>query len=385
MERINPRKREMHVAAISRIENEFHIGIVEDHRLSGSELSSLYDALDAIFNYYGIDRRQDFLHGVKIVIMKEEKGAGDKIKGAYLSEENEIRLFPKGLGSLVHEFIHAIDFNFRSRGGEERTSCINTDMKAFLRFLKASGVSTYNISDFCKTFSEMVEMADGNAYLARPSEILARMGAYSFWKDNRRICEMNPFLKFSPKSYKTNPHSKFGRSLCAFPFHRIDAVRYFIHHASREEAGLEFAPWHPERQKQKVPDHDYAWYAEKRSKAEDIIDRYRKAAEDLDNAEYNIDNIEYYHTDKDIMDMRNALKKAEKEFAPVRGEYQRCISFFMDNIRDAEFHYRLAEIRSDCVPTILAAYLGDCENVLSLAKEEEQEKKHARRMEKDAL
>lgn len=208
-ERINPKKRKMHVAAISRIENEFHIGIVEDHRLSGSELSSLYDALDA--------------------------------------------------------------------------------------------------------------------------------------------------------------------------------VRYFIHHASREEAGLEFAPWHPERQKQKVPEHDSAWYAEKRSKAEDIIGRYRKAAEDLDNAEYNIDNIKYYHTDKDIMDMRNALKKAEKEFVPARREYQRCISFFTDNIRDVEFHYRLAEIRSDCVPAILAAYLGDCENVLSLAKEEEQEKKHARRMEKDAL
>lgn len=380
-ERINPGKRKIHAEAIRRIENEFHIGIVEDYRLSADDLSNLYNALNVIFSYYGMDRRQDFLHGMKIVIKKETGDAENNIKGAYLAEKNEIWLSSKGLGSLVHELIHAIDFNFRSKDGEERASCINDDMKTFLRFMKASGVSARDISDFRKTFSAMTEMADGNAYLSRPSEILARMGAYSFWKDNRDICERNPFLKFRPESYKTNPHSEFGRSLCVFPFHRVDAIRYFVHHASREEAGLEFAPWHPAHQKQPTPDRDSAWYAEKRSKAEDIIGRYRKAAEDLDNAEYCIDNIEYYHTDEDIRNMQNALEKAEKEFVPARKEYQQCLSFFLDNIRDAEFHDRIAEIRSDCVPALLVAYLGDCENFASLEKQAEKEKNSIRKKE----
>ena len=366
-----------HNEAIKGIERDFNLRVVDrEARLRRNQIMALRDALSTIFSYYGISS-SEMPSGIKIVIKKsisDSENRKNSIKGAFIHESNEIWLLSTDLSSLVHEFIHAVDFNFRNQRKGERASCINEDEKAFMRFLKASGVPSHEIADFRRTFAEMDDMAEGNAYLSRPSEKLARMGAYSFWKDNESICETNPFLRFFPVSYKTNEQSEFGRSLCMFPFHRIDAIRQFVHHAAREEAGFEFAPWHPEVHEHPVMNHESGWYEKRRNYVLDIANRYNTAIKNLNNAEYCIENIKYYHTDEDIMNMHNALEKARADLAPVEKEYQQCISFFLNEIGDKEFHERFDEIRSDCKLVLLSAYLGDCRNVASLCEEKAKEK-----------
>ena len=356
-----------------RIKKEFSVEVTEDSPLDLSQLTYLYKALGTVFDYYDINAADKALYGLKIAVVNRLiNESGNTVKGRYDQTNNVILLLASDPGSLVHELIHAIDFNFRNKDKNGRKSFIMRSPKAFVRFLKASEVPRDDVADFIKTFQEMRNVDD--EYLSRPSEILARGGAYSFWRDNENACADNPFLRFSPEAYKINESSIFGRSICQFPFHKIEAVRQFVHHAAREEAGLEFAPWHPEVHERPVMNHESGWYEKSRNYVLDIANRYNTAIENLSNAEYCIENIKYYHTDEDIMNMRNALEKARADLAPVEKEYQQCISFFLNEIGDKEFHERFDEIRSDCKLVLLSAYLGDCRNVASLGDEKAKEK-----------
>lgn len=368
---------------LAKIKREYFIEVSEKSKLSLEQIAALYKALDIIFDYYGISRTRDSLSGLKIVINESlEDNDGNPARGKYERVNNTIFLSQNNPGSLVHEFIHAVDFNFRSSGKSERESYITENEKAFIRFLKASGTSRHDIADFLKTFREMESVND--PYLSLPSEIFARMGAYSFWQDNEEICARNPFLNFAYKAYAINEGSEFGRSICQFPFHKIDAVRQFVHHAVREEARLKFVPWHPEHRNRPTLDYDLPWYTEKKAQASGIGPRYNEALESLINAEKEIASIDYRYTDEEIRDAENNFQKAQKVFSLVEKEYWQCVSFFRNSVHDEEFRNLLDEIRDDCKVDLILAYLRDCENVLSLEKEEEQEKKHARKTEKDA-
>lgn len=372
-ERINPRRKEICNDMRKRIKKEFSVEVTEDSPLDLSQLTYLYKALGTVFDYYDINAADKALYGLKIAVVNRlTNESGNTVKGRYDQTNNVILLLASDPGSLVHELIHAIDFNFRNKDKNGRKSFIMRSPKAFIRFLKASDVPRNDVADFIKTFQEMRNVDD--EYLSRPSEILARGGSYSFWRDNENACADNPFLRFSPEAYKINESSIFGRSICQFPFHKIEAVRQFVHHAAREEAGLEFAPWHPEVHERPVMNHESGWYEKSRNYVLDIANRYNTAIENLSNAEYCIENIKYYHTDEDIMNMRNALEKARADLAPVEKEYQQCISFFLNEIGDKEFHERFDEIRSDCKLVLLSAYLGDCRNVASLCEEKAKEK-----------
>lgn len=363
-----------------RIREDFSINVKAKTRLSEAEWQKLYEALDVIFRYYDLPRDLNAKIGISIEIHQRlykpgfRRGEENEIGGYFSHNENVVAISMEKPGSLVHELVHAVDFNFRNNAQDQRTrkSYIAKNEKAFAQFLKASGISRYDVSDFEKTFCEMASVDDN--YLSLPSEILARMGAYSFWQDNEEICARNPFLNFAHKAYAINEDSEFGRSICQFPFHKIEAVRQFVHHAAREEAGLEFAPWHPEVHERPVMNHESGWYEKSRNYVLDIANRYNTAIENLNNAKYCIENIKYYHTDEDIMNMRNALEKARADLAPVEKEYQQCISFFLNEIGDKEFHERFDEIRSDCKLVLLSAYLGDCRNVASLGEEKAKEK-----------
>lgn len=368
---------------LAKIKREYFIEVSEKSKLSLEQIAALYKALDIIFDYYGISRTRDSLSGLKIVINESlEDNDGNPARGKYERVNNTIFLSQNNPGALVHEFIHAVDFNFRSRRKSERESYITENEKAFVRFLKASGTSRHDIADFLKTFREMESVND--PYLSLPSEILARMGAYSFWKDNKESCEENPFLAFSPDSYKINILSEFGRSVCQFPFHQIDAVRQFVHHAAREEAGLQFAPWNPSCHENHLPEYNIKWYTESKETASEVRRRYAEATENLINAESEIEGIDYYHTPEDIDLMETNLVKAQKDHAAADAEYRQCISFLCNSIRNPEFRSRLGEMRYDCRIDLALTYLQDCENVLSLEKEKEKEKTHVRETEKQA-
>lgn len=310
---------------IADIYSRFGISVNVRTDISINTLPDLYDALDTMHNYYGIEPLQLGLNGLSIVIEKkvyiddktQRFRKHEVAEGIYDPETDAIYLAVDNLDALVHEFIHAVDYAFCADDRTKAEPYSNLDIEenrtpdGIISFLRERHATENDIMDFQNTFKRMRNSK--TRYLSTPSEILARMGEYSFLKDNASECERNPFLHIS-----CNPYSISERVIVnQYPFHSIAAVRQFIHHAIRDIAKEPPSRWIPPAHCAFMLKHSAEWYRnawdelyEKRtdiSLAETSIQEAQLTSSDFDSDRKIQEKTQ--KTKDCLSDMRNSLKK----------------------------------------------------------------------------
>lgn len=357
------------------IYSEFGIKVAATTSVSPSALSDLQEALGVIYQHYGLSKNFGRQSGIEILLEKAvyENSSfffrGNEINGMYEYGTNTIRLPVTSPGALVHELIHAIDYIFRNPTRDRSLTFIDDSGKdAFERFLKKRGAGEKIILDFEDVYKRM--QGSMSEYLKTPSEIIARMGAYSFWNDNEEACEDNPFLKFSYAPYaELNRKTGSIKTIDQFPFHSIDAVRLFVHHASRDIAKEKPERWHPSFSREFAATHGSEWY--------------RKAWHRLASVSYAVSNAKReIRENGDVIknkpkmpaeDRRwyeDAIRRAQKELPMAKENKDAFVSFLAQEVMTEELQERMLNLSKDDRSGLVVSYLQECQTAARLREQE---------------
>lgn len=330
-------------------------------------LSNLYDALDLVHEYYGIPYRSPSVKGLAIVI--EEEVYADKtffrkgkiVDGMYSSHDRSIHLPASHPGAFVHEFIHAIDYRLRadSKAYGDMEPYSGKGAEGLRNFLEEKNVSEKDIADFNDVFGRMHNVLA--EYLRLPSEIIARMGAYSFWKDNEEECAHNPFLHFSYAPYKmVNKKTHKEKIIDQFPFHSIAALRYFVHYASAETSRQPYQEWHPANQVAFAFAHSSEWYHE-------LCDELLDARIDASSADENMHTAPNEAAKENLFFMKNNLRSK--------------LSSCMLKVESEELNRRVSAMKSAFDKAeVVINYLDESRNVAFLNEREAKKAKARKRI-----
>lgn len=369
------------------IYSEFGIKVAATTNVSPSALSDLQEALGVIYRYYGLSERFGRKSGIEILLEKAvyENSSfffrGNEINGMYEYGTNTIHLPVGHPDALVHELIHAIDYSFRNPAmNRDSTFIDDAGRNALTGFLRRRGVPENDIIDFENSYDRMSDNI--SMYLRMPSEIVARMGAYSFWNDNKEACEGNPFLKFSYAPY-TELDRKTGsiKAIDQFPFHSIDAVRLFVHHASRDIAREKPDRWHPPFSEDFASEHDSEWY--------------RKAWYRLDDARYSVNDAERiirensnairsspHMPDDDRKWHEDAIRRARLQLPSATENLESTIALLSRDVMTDELQERVLNLERDDGIRLAISFLKECQG-FSLLREKHPERAQKRQTERE--
>lgn len=363
---------------IEDIRSRFGINVYPRTAVSFQFLRWLQEALDLMCEYYGIDSRTLGMNGVGIVVEntvfdgKTLFNKGTVVDGLYTPDTNLIHLTASNPNALVHEFIHAVDQAFRpeERGGQK--SFIDADagnsiyggLKGFISFLRECDVPGRDVTDFEKTYDAMRQFGDG--YLRMPAEVIARMGEFSFWNDNKEECENNPFLRFSCSPYYLDDDRK---AVNRFPFHSVEAIRHFIHHAVWEISGKTPTRWAPDRRTELLTERSAEWYRSawyglddadgKAKEAEDAI-RYQRRAIDED----------AYMTDEKRKDRERQIRNASRQIFHLKKTRADMADRLAAEVGDPALDKRLSALYPDeSKAEAVITYLRECQTAARLQEQ----------------
>lgn len=373
---------------IRRIQTRFHVDVVLRVSMTAAEMLKLYSALEKICKYYGIDSIPCSKEPLRIILKKKVWSSNSlfhfrehPIDGLFEYGTNSIHLPADHPGALVHELIHAIDYAFRNPSMNRSLTFIDDSGKdALVRFLKKRGAGEKVILDFEDAYKRM--QGSMSEYLRTPSEIIARMGAYSFWNDNKEACEDNPFLKFSYAPY-TELNEKTGsiKTIDQFPFHSIDAVRLFVHHASRDIAREKTDRWHPPFSEDFASEHDSEWY--------------RKAWYRLDDARYSVNDAERiirensnaissspHMPDDDRKWHEDAIRRARLQLPSATENLESIIALLSRDVMTDELQERILNLERDDGIRLAISFLQECQG-FSLLREKHPERAQKRQTERE--
>lgn len=363
---------------IEDIRSRFGINVYPRTAVSFQFLRWLQEALDLMCEYYGIDSRTLGMNGVGIVVEntvfdgKTLFNKGTVVDGLYTPDTNLIHLTASNPNALVHEFIHAVDQAFRpeERGGQK--SFIDADagnsiyggLKGFISFLRECDVPGRDVTDFEKTYDAMRQFGDG--YLRMPAEVIARMGEFSFWNDNKEECENNPFLRFSCSPYYLDDDRK---AVNRFPFHSVEAIRHFIHHAVWEISGKTPTRWAPDRRTELLTERSAEWYRSawyglddadgKAKEAENAI-RYQRQAIDED----------AYMTDEKRKDRERQIRNASQQIFLLKKTRTDMADRLAAEIGNPALDKRLSALYPDeSKAEAVITYLRECQTAARLQEQ----------------
>ena len=363
---------------IEDIRSRFGINVYPRTAVSFQFLRWLQEALDLMCEYYGIDGRTLGMNGVGIVIEntvfdgKTLFNKGTVVDGLYTPDTNLIHLTASNPNALVHEFIHAVDQAFRPEGRRGQKSFIDADagnsiyggLKGFISFLRECDVPGRDVTDFEKTYDAMRQFGDG--YLRMPAEVIARMGEFSFWNDNKEECENNPFLRFSCSPYYLDDDRK---AVNRFPFHSVEAIRHFIHHAVWEISGKTPTRWAPDRRTELLTERSAEWYRNawyglddadgKAKEAEDAI-RYQRQAIDED----------AYMTDEKRKDRERQIRNASRQIFHLKKTRADMAGRLAAEAGDPALDKRLSALYPDeSKAEAVITYLRECQTAARLQEQ----------------
>ena len=355
-----------------RIYSEFGIEVLLRTKEAKAEtLKDLFSALKIISSYYGFESDSLRDNGIRIAIEDDVYDRGlffrkeHPINGEYVHRTHTIRLPVSHPGSLVHELIHAVDHGFRNPGMKRRTLYSDIDSIGFLDFMKQCGVPEKDILDFQDVFGSLSKPYDD--YLSLPSEIVARIGAYSFWKDNKSVCKDNPFLSFFPSNYvfdMADPDRR--RDVVQFPFHSVIAMRYFIHHAAREASGKPFERW--ELNAADAPEHDGKWYKAKRAMLEDPEYSRNIAVDMIEGYCDDIEKKDPAERDYTKEDAQKGIGIEIENLVTANRRKEQAFNAVMNRFEDAELQERMRRTHAPERYELLRRYVSDCEKFATIEK-----------------
>lgn len=377
-ERIKSLQSKQHVQDIARIYSAFGIKVVVRTDILPDTLANLYDALALMCQYYGIEPHLAGMNRLGIVIEERVYDGrtffkrGVLVDGLYTPDTNLIHLTASNPNALVHEFIHAVDQAFRPEGRRGQKSFIDADtgnsiyggLKGFISFLHECDVPGRDVTDFEKTYDAMRQFGDG--YLRMPAEVIARMGEFSFWNDNKEECENNPFLRFSCSPYYLDDDRK---AVNRFPFHSVEAIRHFIHHAVWEISGKTPIRWAPDRRTEFLTERSAEWYRSawyglddadgKAKEAEDAI-RYQRRAIDED----------AYMTDEKREDRERQIRNASRQIFRLKKTRTDMADRLAAEVGNPALDKRLSALYPDeSKAEAVITYLRECQTAARLQEQ----------------
>lgn len=375
-------------AIVQKISQRFHVDVVMRTSVSNNMLRDLYVALSKICEYYGVSSIPHAKKQLKIILEKEVRMSDSffrfgrhPINGRFDYETNAIHLPVGHPDALVHELIHAIDYAFRNPAmNRDSTFIDDAGRDALTGFLRRRGIPENDIIDFENSYDRMSDNI--SMYLRTPSEIIARMGAYSFWNDNKEACEGNPFLKFSYAPYmELNEKTGSIKTIDQFPFHSIDAVRLFVHHASRDIAREKPDRWHPPVSEDFASEHNSEWY--------------RKAWYRLDDARYSVNDAERrirensdairsspHMPDDDRKWHEDAIRRARLQLPSATENLESIIALLSRDVMTNELQERILSLERDDGIRLAISFLKECQG-LSLLREKHPERAQKRQTERE--
>ena len=369
-----------HAQDINDIYSRFGIAVSVRTKLHAQALSDLYDALEVMSDYYGIAPKSMGLNGISIIIEKRVYDGrtffkeGDVVDGLFDSKTRSIHLTAKRPNALAHEFVHAVDYAFRSGERQRWTSYTETDGKrdihrslnGFASFLAESDVPERDVKDFVETYKIMQEEKDAEGYLTLPSEIVARMGEFSFWNDNKEACAGNPFLNFSYEPF----HEAEDVLVERFPFHSVNAIRYFVHHAAREIAKEPPERWHPVPRSEFAPEHGTQWYREKWYKLYEARHNVQERLDTIEGQAWAIKNDAFLDEEK-RRDKEKMIRDAKEELPGLKKTLAQTAISLMRKIENPDLNARLSMLKpaSSRIDGIIF-YMRECQTAARLREQE---------------
>lgn len=365
---------------INDIRLRFGIKVADRAGTSPRRLNWLRQALGIMCNYYGISPDSMKLNGISIIIEETVYDGrtffkeGDIVDGLFDSKARSIHLTANSPNALVHEFIHAVDYAFRSGERQRWTSYTEADGKrdihrslnGFASFLAESDAPERDVEDFVETYKIMQEEKDAEGYLTLPSEIVARMGEFSFWNDNKEACAGNPFLSFSYEPY----HEAEDVLVERFPFHSVNAIRYFVHHAAREIAKEPPERWHPAPQSEFAPEHGAQWYREKWYKLYEARHNVQERLDTIEGQAWAIKNDAFLDEEK-RRDKEKMIRDAKEELPGLKKTLAQTAISLMREIENPDLNARLLMLKpaNSRIDGIIF-YMRECQTAARLREQE---------------